>query len=130
MTDARADAINRELGRKIRKARELARLTQAQLGARIGMRFQQIQKYESGANNISGARLVQVARALELPMGWFVADMPEHDQLEAGEAGAELSLLLRDEELAGLVESVGGLKTPALRRRVVQFAKSLAEDGL
>src|SRR5579872_5734540 len=63
--------IDLHLGRRLRRRRRLLGLTQQQLAASVGVRFQQIQKYECGANRISAARLWRIAAALEVPVGYF-----------------------------------------------------------
>jgi transcriptional regulator with XRE-family HTH domain len=60
-----ATDIDLHLGRRLRRRRRLLGLTQQQLAVQVGIRFQQIQKYECGANRISAARLWQLAEALE-----------------------------------------------------------------
>ena len=60
-----ATDIDLHLGRRLRRRRRLLGLTQQQLAMQVGIRFQQIQKYECGANRISAARLWQLAEALE-----------------------------------------------------------------
>jgi len=65
-TDARAaDELDRALGNAIRLRRRSLNLTQEQLATACGISFQQVQKYENGANRVSFSRLVQIARALE-----------------------------------------------------------------
>ena len=63
--------IDLHIGRRLRRRRRLLSLTQQQLGSVIGIRFQQIQKYECGANRVSAARLWQLAQALEVPVNYF-----------------------------------------------------------
>jgi transcriptional regulator with XRE-family HTH domain len=60
-----ADDLDRALGNAIRLRRRSLGLTQEELGKSCGISFQQVQKYESGANRVSFSRLVQIARALE-----------------------------------------------------------------
>ncbi len=64
--------IDQAIGKRIRAARRAKRLTQTQLGHRLGVSFQQIQKYESGANRLSGHRLVILAETLEQPVSWML----------------------------------------------------------
>ncbi|EKY25573.1 DNA-binding helix-turn-helix protein [Brevundimonas diminuta 470-4] len=66
-----AAEIDLHLGRRLRRRRRLLGLTQQQLGDRVGVRFQQIQKYECGANRLSAARLWELAEALETPVTYF-----------------------------------------------------------
>ena len=61
--------IDVHLGKRLRRRRRLLGLTQQQLAGACGVRFQQIQKYECGANRISAARLWQLSEALEVPVG-------------------------------------------------------------
>jgi len=72
-----ANDIDLHLGRRLRRRRRLLGLTQQQLASAVGIRFQQIQKYECGANRISAARLWQLAEALEIPIGYFYDGLAE-----------------------------------------------------
>lgn len=72
-----ANDIDLHLGRRLRRRRRLLGLTQQQLASAVGIRFQQIQKYECGANRISAARLWQLAEALEIPVGYFYDGLGE-----------------------------------------------------
>ncbi|HKD28325.1 MAG TPA: helix-turn-helix transcriptional regulator [Xanthobacteraceae bacterium] len=56
------------VGENIRICRLQRRLTQTELGQRIGVSFQQVQRYENGANRVGASRLTQVANALEVPL--------------------------------------------------------------
>jgi len=66
-----ASEIDLHIGRRMRRRRRVLGLTQQQLGDRLGIRFQQVQKYECGANRISAARLWYLAHALETDIGYF-----------------------------------------------------------
>lgn len=75
--------IDLHLGRRLRRRRRLLGLTQRQLGDRVGIRFQQIQKYECGANRISAARLWELAEALQTPVSYFydgAGESPDNSQ--------------------------------------------------
>ncbi|MDD3836921.1 MAG: helix-turn-helix transcriptional regulator, partial [Phenylobacterium sp.] len=63
--------IDIHLGKRLRRRRRLLGLTQQQLAGACGVRFQQIQKYECGANRISAARLWQLSEALQVPVAYF-----------------------------------------------------------
>ena len=66
-----SDDIDFHLGKRMRRRRRLLGLTQQQLAESCGVRFQQIQKYECGANRVSAARLWRIASALEVPVNYF-----------------------------------------------------------
>ncbi len=63
--------IDMHLGRRLRQRRRLLGYTQDQVATGVGVRFQQIQKYECGSNRISAARLWRLARVLEAPVEYF-----------------------------------------------------------
>ncbi len=118
--------IDTHLGKRLRRRRRLLGLTQQQLAGAVGVRFQQIQKYECGANRISAARLWQLSEALEVPVGYFYDGLsnlaaretaPAHNDSEGGEmfARKETIDLIRAYYLLG--------ERP--RRRVLDLAKSL-----
>ena len=78
-----ATDIDLHLGRRLRRRRRLLGLTQQQLALQVGIRFQQIQKYECGANRISAARLWQLSEALETPVSYFydgAGESPDNSQ--------------------------------------------------
>lgn len=73
--------IDRHLGKRLRQRRRTLGLTQQQIAEAVGVRFQQIQKYECGANRISAARLWLLAKALEAPVGAFFEGLGEEAEL-------------------------------------------------
>ncbi len=71
--------IDLHLGKRLRSRRRILGLTQQQLAGACGVRFQQIQKYECGANRISAARLWRISEALQVPVGYFYDGLePQH----------------------------------------------------
>jgi transcriptional regulator with XRE-family HTH domain len=87
-----SDEIDIHLGKRMRRRRRLLGLTQQQLADACGVRFQQIQKYECGANRVSAARLWRIAGALDVPVGYFfegLAGAPSGtpEQAEEGPSG-------------------------------------------
>ena len=119
--------IDVHLGKRLRRRRRLLGLTQQQLAGACGVRFQQIQKYECGANRISAARLWQLSEALEVPVGYFydgLADAAQREQALGegpGEAGGEV---LGSKETLDLIRAYyqPGERP---RRRLLDLAKSL-----
>jgi transcriptional regulator with XRE-family HTH domain len=67
--------VDLHIGQRVRHRRWLTGMTQQQLADAVGIRFQQIQKYESGANRISAARLWSIARAMGVPVSFFYGGM-------------------------------------------------------
>jgi transcriptional regulator with XRE-family HTH domain len=74
--DARTpDAVDIHVGARVRFRRRELGMTQQQLADASNVSFQQIQKYENGNNRVSASRLVQLAAALQIPVGWFFEDI-------------------------------------------------------
>jgi transcriptional regulator with XRE-family HTH domain len=74
---ARAKAIDRHIGERIRIRRVQKGISQERLAAALGLTFQQVQKYERGINRVAGARLYDLGFELDVPVGFFFDDMPE-----------------------------------------------------
>ncbi|HYE42086.1 MAG TPA: helix-turn-helix transcriptional regulator [Caulobacteraceae bacterium] len=122
-----ATDIDLHLGRRLRRRRRLLGLTQQQLANSVGIRFQQIQKYECGANRISAARLWQLSEALETPVGYFydgLAEASERANLEADRGGEMFSR----KETIDLIQAYYQLSERP-RRRLLDLAKSLHSEG-
>ncbi len=71
------DRIDVEIGVRLRQARVAAGLSQTELGAHLGISFQQVQKYEKGRNRIGGGRLYKIAHVLRVKITYFF-DGVEH----------------------------------------------------
>jgi transcriptional regulator with XRE-family HTH domain len=72
----RPDAVDVAIGARIRSRRIYLKMSQTELGNQIGVSFQQVQKYERGANRVSGSKLVAIAAALEVSVGWLAGEEP------------------------------------------------------
>ena len=68
--------IDVHVGARLRRRRTLLRMSQTTLGDAIGVTFQQVQKYERGANRISASRLFDLSRLFDVPIQFFFDDMP------------------------------------------------------
>ena len=111
------------LGKRLRRRRRLLGLTQQQLAGAVGVRFQQIQKYECGANRISAARLWQLSEALEVPVGYFYDGLSDRAMKETN-AEAEGGEMFARKETLDLVRAYY-LLGERPRRRLLDLAKSL-----
>lgn len=77
------DAVDVHVGSRIQLRRTLLGMSQTELGEASGVTFQQIQKYERGANRVSASRLWRLAIALDVPLQYFFDEMPQ-DLVGAG----------------------------------------------
>lgn len=107
---------------RIRQARLLRGLTQGDLAARIGVTFQQVQKYEHGGNCVTAGGLVEIARALDLPVSFFLDDcgeagrvtaaLPPEDCTRAALALSRLPAAIRD-RIGWLIDGLAAAYRPA-----------------
>ena len=122
-----ATDIDLHLGRRLRRRRRLLGLTQQQLAVQVGIRFQQIQKYECGANRISAARLWQLSEALETPISYFYDGLAEAMERKE-QVGANGGEMFSRKETLDLIQAYYQLGERP-RRRLLDLAKSLHTDG-
>ena len=120
-----ATDIDLHLGRRLRRRRRLLGLTQLQLAVQVGISFQQIQKYECGANHISAARLWQLAQALETPVSYFYDCVAEALETKGGLPTAQ-EVFSRKETL-DLIQAYYQLEERP-RRRLLDLANSLHDS--
>ena len=119
-----SDDIDIHLGKRLRRRRRLLGLTQQQLAGSVGVRFQQIQKYECGANRISAARLWALSEALEVPVGYFYDGLAANAPvMSPPERGGDGEVLAR-KETQDLIRAYYQLGERP-RRRLLDLAKSL-----
>jgi transcriptional regulator with XRE-family HTH domain len=128
-----SNAVDLHVGRRLRRRRRLLGQTQQQLAEQIGIRFQQIQKYECGANRVTAARLWELSVALAVPVNYF------YDGLEAS-AEAQLARtpandrdmvdpdVMSQRETLELIRAYYKLGERP-RRRLLDLAKSLEDDS-
>ena len=121
-----ANDIDLHLGRRLRRRRRLLGLTQQQLAVAVGIRFQQIQKYECGANRISAARLWQLAEALEVQVSYFYDGLAEAQ--ERAEQNEPREGAMARKETMDLIRAYYQLGERP-RRRLLDLAKSLHTDA-
>jgi transcriptional regulator with XRE-family HTH domain len=116
--------VDVHIGQRLRHRRWLAGMTQQNLAEAVGIRFQQIQKYESGANRISAARLWILANALGVPVSYFYGGM--HDQRVPEENGQEGPL--DSKETFEFLRAYYGMPEPA-RRRLLALTHALSVEA-
>ena len=75
MTENSPDPVDVHVGARVRMRRLMLGLSQDKLAETVGLTFQQIQKYEKGANRIGASRLFQLASALNVPVQYFYEDL-------------------------------------------------------
>lgn len=114
--------VDIHVGDKLRQRRWMTGLTQQQLGESVGIRFQQIQKYENGTNRVSASRLWDLATALNVPVSFFFEGIDgqpvDNDEARAG--------ILSDKEAINLVRVYSAIPKEQ-RRKLLDLARLLSD---
>jgi transcriptional regulator with XRE-family HTH domain len=121
--------IDRHVGARLRMRRMLVGMSQETLGEALGITFQQIQKYEKGANRISASRLQQLGQVLNVPAAFFFEGLggPQQSGVsEPADASYVVEFLSTAEGLQ-LNRSFALIRDPKVRKRILELVASLAD---
>lgn len=122
--------IDRIVGQRLRWRRRELKLTQEQLGERLGLTFQQVQKYEKGVNRISAGRLFEIAQALGITITYFYEGVDELLEATPGmtvhEEDHPPSLPVMDGEAMELVKAFQKIGDKSLRRSLLETIRAAA----
>jgi len=113
-----AGEFDRRLGERVRARRLAIGMSQEHLADLLGLTFQQVQKYERGINRIAASRLTHIAAALEVPITHFFEGL---NRARRGSKG-------RAEDTAELLRLFASIEHDKDRRRVLEFARSMAQE--
>lgn len=132
-------AVDVHVGSRLRLRRMLLGISQEKLGHAVDLTFQQIQKYERGANRIGASRLYEFSRILDVSVEYFFEEMPRE---ATGVKGAKQRVGLSDtvqEKIDGdpmrrretleLVRAYYGISDPTVRKRLYELIRSLGKAG-
>lgn len=117
--------VDVHVGKRIRHRRWLVGMTQQQLAEHVGIKFQQIQKYETGANRVSASRLWDIADALSVEVSFFFEGL-DNDNAPSRESEGLPADLLGDKEALDLVRSYYAIPENQ-RRRLFDLARVLSD---
>ncbi|UWQ77430.1 helix-turn-helix domain-containing protein [Leisingera sp. M658] len=117
--------VDVHVGKRIRHRRWLVGMTQQQLAEQVGIKFQQIQKYETGANRVSASRLWDISDALEVPVSFFFDGLQEEGTGPSEKAEGPDDLM-GDKEALDLVRSYYAIPENQ-RRRLFELARVLSD---
>jgi len=132
-------AVDIHVGARLRLRRTLLGISQEKLGEAVGLTFQQIQKYERGANRVGASRLYEFSRVLDIPVSFFFDDMNDKTKASRGrridpkaladgdQAELESDPLARRETLE-LVRAYYKIEDPKVRKRLFELTKTLANS--
>ena len=104
-------------------------LSQEKLGERLGITFQQIQKYEKGTNRVGASRLQAMSDALEVPVSFFFPESTPSGTSGAQEESAAFMMdFMSTSEGLDLTRAFIRIGSPKVRRKIVELVRAIAED--
>ena len=137
VTRGKPDPVDIHVGSRVRLRRTLLGLSQEKLGEALGLTFQQVQKYERGANRIGASRLHQISQILDVPVSFFFEEMAADvaNLAPAGRrsptAAAEVEPFEHDpmakRETLELVRAYYKIDDPKVRKRIFELTKAMAK---
>ena len=117
--------VDRHVGLRIRMRRKEIGVSQERLAEALGITFQQVQKYERGANRVSASKLWEIAGALRTPIAYFYEGLGDSDQ---GQRGASAQDFMLSSEGLELMAAFPRILEPAVRRKLVELVCAVADD--
>ena len=121
-TKGGGNPIDLLVGSRIRMFRKGRKMSQAQLGKKLGVTFQQVQKYENGKNRVGASRLQMISTALDVPVGHFFTD-------GAGTSRTSAKPLAFDPQALRLAEAFTRLNDKALRNSILDMVEAMARKS-
>ena len=123
-----ADETDLHVGKRLRRRRRLLGMTQQDLAGQVGVRFQQIQKYECGANRITASRLYELAKAMNISVQYFFDGIPASDAPDAAnDADRMEGDILSQKETLELVRAYYKITDAGARKRLFELTKAIAK---
>jgi transcriptional regulator with XRE-family HTH domain len=129
----RVNPIDKHVGSRVRMRRLMLNMSQTEIGDALGLTFQQVQKYEKGANRISASRLQHLSQILQVPVPFFFEGVPPALGL-AGPAVAEaespeyVNQFLSTSEGVALVRAFTRIRDPKVRRAIVALVQQVVSE--
>lgn len=135
---SKPDPVDVHVGNRVRQRRTLMGMSQEKLGVALGLTFQQVQKYERGANRMGASRLHQISRILDVPVAYFFEELPKdassrtakHAADRAEEVEKSETDPLAKRETLELVRAYYRITDARVRKRIFELTKSLARSHL
>ena len=122
----RADSRDAEVGRRVRSRRLECRLSQTELADKIGVTFQQVQKYEKGVNRIGAGRLQRISEGLEVPITFFFDASPHAEAKGSNNRSDSVFDLMQTSGSVRIVKAFHRIKSRKARQLLVEMVEELA----
>jgi DNA-binding XRE family transcriptional regulator len=124
----KTNLLDVHVGLRIRAARLASGLSQERLGTALGVTFQQVQKYEKGANRVGAGRLSDIARALSVPVSYFFESDGADGHAPVVSAGFnDVTVVLSTTEGMRIARALARIPDPETRRRIADLLEAMIE---
>jgi len=130
----RSNAVDAHVGERVRMRRKLLGVSQDQLADSLGLTFQQVQKYERGANRISASKLFHIAEILNVDVSYFFDGLP--DPIDGGEVDGAVAhvhevmqAFLQTSEGVELAEIFPRISNGKVRRQILDLVRTMAAEA-
>ena len=123
--------IDLHVGTRMRLRRQILRMSQEKLGNALGVTFQQVQKYERGSNRVGASRLWRLAQVLDVPVSFFYEGLGENGPTSSFAEGDQTPIVydfINSPDGVALASAVAKIKNKAVRRQILELARSLAGE--
>jgi transcriptional regulator with XRE-family HTH domain len=121
------NSTDKHVGNRVRMRRMILKMSQETLASGLGLTFQQVQKYEKGANRIGAGRLQQISNILQVPVTFFFEGMPQstaHDD----DINMLASDFLATSDGLALMTAFAQISNPAVRQSIIRLVEHIAAE--
>jgi transcriptional regulator with XRE-family HTH domain len=124
--------IDIHVGSRVRLRRQLLKMSQEKLGEELGVTFQQVQKYERGANRVGASRLYRLSRVLDVPVQYFFEGMGEKSAVTGMAEDDQTPIVydfIQSSDGVALAEAFSRIRDIKVRRRILELVRTLATEA-
>ena len=125
-----ANPVDVHVGMRLRLRRQVLKMSQERLGNKLGVTFQQIQKYERGSNRVGASRLWKISQVLNVDVGFFFDGLEEEGSISEFAADDQLPIVydfIKSTDGVTLAKAVSQINNKAVRRQVLELARALSK---
>ena len=127
-----ANPVDVHVGTRVRLRRQVLKMSQEKLGDKLGVTFQQVQKYERGSNRIGASRLWKISEVMDVPINFFFDGLS--DEFARGEFGEDDQMpivyeFINSTDGVALAKAVSQIRSKAVRRQLLELARAMAKDS-
>jgi transcriptional regulator with XRE-family HTH domain len=125
-TNKSPNSVDRHVGARVRLRRMQLTMSQETLAKKLSLTFQQVQKYEKGANRIGASRLLQIAKALGTTVSYFFEGVEDHATTQLPEGSANIPAFLASREGLVLIRSFQRIESTVARAATLRIVETIA----